>query len=142
MGDTGLLVSLAFSENDIADEDLYRQIMNGSLALNEGMLHENAVAQELVAHGSKLYFYTHYSEEKHRNDIEVDFLISDGSLQKYRVRPIEVKSSKNYTNVSYDAFKKRFKKKVEEGLIVHPKRFQRDQSGYRIPSYMLFCALS
>ena len=87
MGDTDLLVSLAFSENDIADEDLYRQIMNGRLALNEGMLHENAVAQELVAHGSKLCFYTHYSEEKHRNDIEVNFLISDGSLQKYRVRP-------------------------------------------------------
>ena len=88
MGDTGLLVSLAFSENQIADESLYKQIMGGRLALNEGMLHENAIAQELVAQGKKLYFYTHYSEEKHRNDIEVDFLISDGALSKYKVRPM------------------------------------------------------
>ena len=141
MGDTGLLVSLAFSENDIADEDLYRQVMGGKLAINEGMLHENAVAQELVARGRKLYFYAHYSEEKHRNDIEIDFLISDGALQKYKVRPIEVKSSKNYTKASYDSFKKRFGKKVGEGLIVHPKQLQHDQNGYRIPSYMMFCAL-
>lgn len=141
MGDTGLLVSLAFSENDIADENLYKQIMGGRLAINEGMLHENAIAQELVAQGRKLYFYTHYSEEKHRNDIEVDFLVSDGALAKYKVRPIEVKSSKNYTRTSYDGFKKRFGKKVAPGLIVHPKQLQRDQDGYRIPSYMLFCAL-
>ena len=141
MGDTGLLVSLAFSENDIADESLYRQIMGGRLALNEGMLHENAIAQELVAHGRKLYFYTHYSEEKHRNDIEIDFLVSDGALQKHKVRPIEVKSSKNYTKASYDSFKERFGKKVGEGLIVHPKQLQRDSNGYRIPSYMMFCAL-
>ena len=141
LGDTGLLVSLAFSENDIADEQLYRQIMNGRLALNEGMLHENAIAQELVAHGRKLYFYTHYNEEKHRNDIEIDFLISDGALQKYQVLPIEVKSSKNYTNVSYDSFKERFGKKVGEGLIVHPKQLKRYENGYGVPSYMLFCAL-
>lgn len=141
MGDTGLLVSLAFSENDIASEGLYRQIMSGKLALNEGMIHENAIAQELAAHGKKLYFYTHYSEEKHRNDIEVDFLVSDGSLQKHKVRPIEVKSSKNYTKVSYDRFKERFGSKVGEGLVVHPKQLQRDERGYRIPSYMFFCAL-
>ena len=105
------------------------------------MLHENAIAQALVAQGRKLYFYTHYSEEKHRNDIEVDFLVSDGGAAKYRVRPIEVKSAKNYTNVSYDRFKERFGKKVGDGLVVHPKQLQRDQQGYRIPSYMFFCAL-
>ena len=51
------------------------------------------------------------------------------------------KSSKNYTKASYDSFKKRFGKKVGEGLIVHPKQLQRDPNGYRIPSYMMFCAL-
>ena len=141
MGDTGLLVSMAFSENDIADENLYKQIMDGRLSLNEGMLHENAIAQELVAQGRKLYFYTRYSEEKHRNDIEIDFLVSDGGTTRYRVHPIEVKSSKNYTSISYDRFKGQFGKKVGEGLIVHPKQLQRDESGYRVPSYMFFCAL-
>ena len=140
MGDTGLLVSLAFAENDISDDNLYKQIMDGRLSLNEGMLHENAIAQALVANGRKLYFYTHYSEAKHRNDIEIDFLVTDGGSATYRVRPIEVKSSKNYTNVSYDRFKERFSKKVGNGLVVHPKQFQRDDHGYRIPSYMAFCA--
>ena len=141
MGDTGLLVSLAFSENEIADEGLYRQIMNGRLALNAGMIHENAVAQAIAAQGKKLFFYTHYSEEKHRNDIEVDFLLSSGEGARYKVRPIEVKSAKNYTNVSYNRFREKFGKKVGGGLVVHPKQLACDASGCRIPSYMLFCAI-
>ena len=36
MGDTGLLVSLAFAENN-----LYKQIMEGRLSINQGMLYEN-----------------------------------------------------------------------------------------------------
>ena len=95
--DTGLLVSLAFSENELADQDLYKQIMNGKLSLNEGMLYENMIAQMLVSKGKKLFFYTRYNKEKHRNDIETDFLLSNESKTNYKVNPIEVKSSKNYT---------------------------------------------
>ena len=62
MGDTGLLVSHAFSENDVSDGELYREILHGKLSLNEGMLYENAIAQMLVAAGHKLFFYTHYNE--------------------------------------------------------------------------------
>ena len=47
LADTGLLVSLAFSESEIASENLYRSIMAGRLSLSEGMLHENLVAQTL-----------------------------------------------------------------------------------------------
>ncbi len=36
MGDTGLLVSLAFSENQISSMNLYKQIMDGKLSINEG----------------------------------------------------------------------------------------------------------
>jgi predicted AAA+ superfamily ATPase len=75
MGDTGLLVSHAFSENEIMDEQLYKQIMDGKLSLNQGMLYENMIAQMITASGRKLFFYTRYSEEKHRNDIEIDFII-------------------------------------------------------------------
>lgn len=64
MGDTGLLVSLAFNENEILDEQLYKQIMNDRLSLNEGMLYENVIVQMITAKGRKLYFYTRYSEEK------------------------------------------------------------------------------
>ena len=39
----------------------------------------------LVAKGHKLYFYTHYFYEKHRNDIEMDFIISNNSKLKYKM---------------------------------------------------------
>ena len=74
--------------------------MDGKLSLNEGMLYENAIAQIIKAKGKKLYFYTRYNEEKHRNDIEIDFLLSNDSKTNYRINPIEVKSSKNYSAVS------------------------------------------
>ena len=141
MGDTGLLVSLAFSENEITSTNLYKRIMDGKLSLNEGMLHENLVAQMLTAAGKKLYFYTHYSEEKHRNDIEVDFLLSNESKTNTKVCPIEVKSSKNYHAVSYDAFRERFGKRVGASLIVHPKQLVATESGLRLPTYMLPYAL-
>lgn len=139
MGDTGLLVSLAFSESEITSMNLYRQIMEGRLSLNEGMLHENLVAQMLVAKGRKLYFYTHYSEERHRNDIKIDFLVSNESKTNFKVNPIEVKSSKNYSAISYGKFKERFGKRVGTSYIVHPKGFIQDEDGFRIPTYMFFC---
>ncbi|MGB4406020.1 MAG: DUF4143 domain-containing protein [Sphaerochaeta sp.] len=139
MGDTGLLVSLAFSENQISSMNLYNQIMDGKLSLNEGMIYENAIAQTLVAKGKKLYFYTHYSVEKHRNDIEIDFLVTNESKTSIKLYPIEVKSSKNYTTLSYDAFKAKFGKRVGVSYVVHPKTFQIVEEGYKIPSYMFFC---
>lgn len=139
MGDTGLLVSHSFSENELSTMELYRDIIAGKLSINEGMLHENLVAQTLTACGKKLYFYTHYNEEKHRNDIEVDFLVSNDSKLGFKVMPLEVKSSKNYSAISYGKFKERFKERVGESFIVHPKAFSQDETGFRIPTYMLFC---
>lgn len=79
MGDTGLLVSHAFDENELLEDEVYKQILSGRLSMNEGMLYENVIAQMLTANGHKLYFYTHYNDEKHRNDIEIDFLLSNNS---------------------------------------------------------------
>lgn len=72
LGDTGLLVSHAFDENELLEDEVYKQILAGKLEINEGMLYENAIAQMLVANGHKLYFYTHYNEDKHRNDIGIE----------------------------------------------------------------------
>ena len=139
MGDTGLLVSHAFSENEIMDGQLYKQIMDGKLALNEGMLYENVISQMITAMGKKLYFYTRYNIEKHRNDIEIDFLISNDSKIKYRINPIEVKSSKNYTTTSLGRFKEIFGKKVENQIIIHPKNYLKANGITKIPPYMLWC---
>ena len=139
MGDTGLLVSLAFSENEIMEEQLYKQIMNDRLSLNEGMIYENAIAQMIAAKGRKLYFYTHYSEEKHRNDIEIDFLLSNESKTNFRVFPIEVKSSKNYSATSLGRFKDMFGKKIATQYIIHPKNLTVEDMMIKIPPYMFGC---
>lgn len=141
LADTGLLASMAFSEAELEDDGVYRKIMAGKLSLNEGMLHENVIAQTVVSAGRVPYFYTHYSEEKHRNDIEIDFLLSAGTKTSARVVPVEVKSAKNYSAISYDKFKERFGRRIGESMIVHPKGFSADERGLRLPTYMFFCAV-
>lgn len=136
MADTGLLVSLAFSENEIMDQQLYKQIMDGKLSLNEGMLYENAISQMIVAKGKKLYFYTRYSEEKHRNDIEIDFLLSNESKTNFKVFPLEVKSSKNYTTTSLRRFKEVFGKRIATQYIIHPKNLSVEGEVIKLPPYM------
>ncbi len=136
MGDTGLLVSLAFSENELSGRQLYKAIMDGKLSLNEGMIYENAIAQMIAASGRKLYFYSRYSREKHRNDIEIDFLLSNDSKTSFRVFPVEVKSSKNYTTTSFQAFKAAFSRRVGQSIIVHPKPYSAENNIIKIPPYM------
>lgn len=138
MGDTGLLFSHAFSENAIARDSLYKQIMNDKLSINKGMLYENAIAQMLTANGHRLYFYTRYNKELHRNDMEIDFLLSDSASGK--VIPIEVKSSKNYTTSSLTDFKKIYKKRIGKSYIIHPKNYFIKENGtICIPPYMTIC---
>ena len=138
MGDTGLLVSHAFNEKEIADGELYRQILRDNLSINEGMLFENAVAQCLVANGYKLYFYTKYNEDKHRNDIEIDFLISNGSKTKPKIFPIEVKSGKRYETHSLNKFREVFHERIGDSYVIHVKNFEIKDGIICIPAYMTF----
>ncbi len=115
--------------------------MDGKLSINKGMLYENLVAQMIVYQNRKLFFYTHYSGEKHRNDIEIDFLLSNESKTNFKVYPLEVKSSKNYTTTSYAKFKSRFAKRIGSNLVVHPKNLAETDEGLQIPAYMLPFAL-
>ena len=139
MGDTGLLISHAFSENEIVEEDLYHQLLLEKLSVNEGMFFENAIAQELTAKGHKLFFYTHYNEEKHRNDIEIDFLISNKSKTKYKIFPIEVKSTDRYSTVSLERFIEKYKERIGMAYVVHPKNLKVTENILYIPAYMAMC---
>jgi len=62
------------------------KILTGDQSVNLGGIYENAVAQELNAHGFPMYFYN-----SHKNG-ELDFVIE----QAMTVVPIEVKSGKDY----------------------------------------------
>lgn len=140
LGDTGLLTSHAFDENELMEEEIYKGILKGNLSLNNGMLYENAIAQCLVSNNHRLFFYTHYNEEKHRNDIEIDFLISNKSKLNYKLYPIEVKSNKNYSTVSIERFVEKYKDRIDVAYIIHPKKFSRlNEKIICIPSYMTFC---
>ena len=139
MCDTGLLLSHAFNENELLENEVYKQILTDKLSLNEGMLYENLIAQMLTANGHKLYFYTRYSEEKHRNDIEIDFLISNNSKLKYKSFPIEVKSGKRYTTKSLQRFKEVYGKRIGGAYIIHPKNLSVKDDIICIPPYMAMC---
>ena len=62
------------------------KILNGEADINFGSVYENAVAQELFAHGFELNYY-----DSNRHG-EVDFVLE----WEGRVLPIEVKSGKHY----------------------------------------------
>lgn len=139
MGDTGLLVSHAFDENELLENEVYKQILTGKLGLNEGMLYENMIAQMLVANGHRLFFYTHYNGEKRRNDVEIDFLISNNSKLKYRVYPIEVKSGARYSTESLQRFREKYKSRIGGCYIIHPKNLSVKDDILCIPPYMAIC---
>ena len=63
------------------------RILKGDKDINYGSIYENAVSQELAAHGLEPYYYN----SKKRG--ELDFVIEQGG----KVLPIEVKSGKDYT---------------------------------------------
>ena len=81
MSDIGLLTGILY-HNDVLP------IMNDKCGVNLGSVYENVVAQELKAHGFKLYYY----DNKKKG--EVDFLID--SVDLLSALPIEVKSGKDY----------------------------------------------
>lgn len=139
MGDTGLLVSHAFDENELLEDEVYKQILAGRLGLNEGMLYENAIAQMLVANGHRLFFYTQYNAEKRHNDIEIDFIISNNSKTKYKMYPIEVKSGERYSTTSLLRFREKYRARIGECYIIHPRNLAVNDGIICIPPYMTMC---
>lgn len=100
-------------------------------------MYENIIAQMLTANGHKLYFYTHYNDEKHRNDIEIDFVLSNNSKLKYKIYPIEVKSGVKYTITLLVRFKEKYKNRIGESYIVHPRNLMVKNDIVCIPPYMV-----
>lgn len=81
LNDVGLLTYLLYGLNINA-------VLQDERSINLGTVYESVVAQELRAHGFKLYYY----DNKKKG--EVDFLINDYSTTQ--VLPLEIKSGKDY----------------------------------------------
>ena len=82
LNDVGLLTGLLYHNN-------IRPVIDDVRSINLGSVYESVVAQELRAHGHKLFYYDN------RKQGEVDYLIDDHTAMS--ARPIEVKSGKDYT---------------------------------------------
>ena len=139
MGDTGLLVTQLFADNEQTPHEVYRDILLGKLEINEGMFVENAVAQQLVANGRQLFFYSRRDDAANENTMEVDFLISkgyDNAAGRMRVSPIEVKSTKRYGTRSLEKFKAKFGSRVGTQYVLHPKPMSDEGDLVRLPLYM------
>ncbi|MBQ9000858.1 MAG: ATP-binding protein [Eggerthellaceae bacterium] len=138
MADTGLLASMAFSSNEREMPAVYRQVLMGDANVNEGMLAENAVAQQLVASGHDLHFYSQTSKDA-GGRMEIDFLIvrpfADAAM-KPRVSPVEVKSGKRFPTASLDKFCAKFGKRVGTEFLIYPKSLDGDRKRMRLPLYM------
>lgn len=120
MGDTGLLISLAFDERTIAREELYRKLMLDKLELNKGMLVENIVAQMLRCAGHELYFFSSYSKENSENTMEIDFLIRKPTVSnRHNISPVEVKTGKNYTLSSLNKFRAKYSQQLSTSYVLH-----------------------
>lgn len=83
LSDVGLLTTIYGKATKL-------KIVNGAAGINRGGIFENAVAQELTAHGYASYYYVS------KKFGELDFVLEhDG-----HVLPVEVKSGKDYTRHS------------------------------------------
>ena len=137
LGDTGLLISQAFDENELATEDIHRRILFDKIELNEGMLMENVVAQMLVATGRTLYFYSSSDRNDPNNRMEIDFLIANSKIMRRKnISPIEVKSGKNYTLSSLSKFCTKFKAYLNTSYVLHTKDLEIKNGIIYLPLYM------
>ena len=139
MADTGLLVAQLFADSEQTPHEVYRDILLGKLETNEGMFAENAVAQQFVASGRQLFFYSRRDDAANENTMEVDFLISkgyDNAAGRMRVSPVEVKSTKRYGTRSLEKFKAKFGSRVGTQYVLHPKPMSDEGDLVRLPLYM------
>ena len=132
MGDTGLLISLAYKNQDYLNNELYKAILLDRLHVNEGMIIENITAQELRKNGDNIYYYKKTDKEKKQTIMEIDFLIRRDN----KLIPIEVKSSKAYSLSSLKQFKKCFSSKVGLQYVLYDGDIKREEEIIYLPYYM------
>ena len=108
--------------------DVVRGILGERPDINFGAVYENAVAQELAAHGRGLYYF------KNRTMGELDFVVQtdDG-----RVVPVEVKSGKGYRrHVALGKVLSTANYGIEEALVLHEGNLSVDGAVAYCPVYM------
>lgn len=137
MFDTGLLLSMAFDEKELINEEIYKKILFDKLSFNEGMIIENVVSQMLVSQKRKLYFFSKSDRNDSQERMEIDFIISKNKItSKHNIIPIEVKSGKNYTHKSLNKFINKYKDFLGQPIILHQEDLKEEDGVLYLPIYM------
>lgn len=137
MADTGLLISHAFDEKGIVEEEVYKKILFNKLEFNEGMIMENIVAQMLISSNHKLYFYTNSSKTDKNSKMEIDFLIAKDKISsRHNISPIEVKSTNNYTLNSLKKFIAKYNEQLYIPYVLHTADLKEENGIVYLPLYM------
>lgn len=132
MADTGLLVTQTFKDKKFTDNELYRAVLFDRLSINEGMLMENVAAQMLRHKRERLYFYSRSDNLHRENNLEIDFLITNGR----KICPVEVKSGDYRSHSSLDKFKNHFKKEIGDSYILYTRDVKKKDDIIHLPLYM------
>jgi len=137
LGDTGLFVSMAFSENELVSGEVQERLLTGRLEVNAGMLYETLVAQMLRASGHQLYFYVSSGRTDASERMEIDFLVARQDLKRrHNVQPIEVKGTGEYETKSLTKFIGKFGRYLGDACVLHTKDFKQAEDRLFLPIYM------
>ena len=137
MADTGLLLSLAFNERTIVDEQLYPKLLSGKLEFNGGMVVENIVAQMLRAAGHRLFFFSKYRKDNAEERMELDFLIAKNTItSRHNISPIEVKSTARYTLTSLRKCRAKYANNLSTAYVLHTADVKVEDDIVYLPLYM------
>lgn len=131
LADTGLFITLAFKDKDVAENVIYQKLLNDKLSADLGYVYENIVAQMLKAAGHNLFYHT-WPTESGKHNYEIDFLIAQGN----KICPIEVKSSGYKAHASLDAFQKKFSSRILNRYLIYTKDFRKDTDIILLPVFM------
>lgn len=124
LNDVGLLTNILYNHN-------VNPVLQDIKSINLGTVYESVVAQELLAHGFKLFYY----DNKQKG--EVDYLIDD--YNSLRVLPLEVKSGKDYTrHRALTKFLSNEEYAIKEAFVLSNERMVYEKGGVTyIPVYFI-----
>lgn len=120
MHDIGLLSNISFS-------NLFFNILQGDISINEGALTENYVAAELKKNGKGLNYYDKKSKQ------ELDFIFAENN----KITVVEVKSGNNYkSHPSLNIALENYHDRIERTIVLSKFNVEKQNDIIYYPLYM------
>lgn len=137
MGDTGLMISSMYEPGQLAEEDIYTQIENSMLEINNGSFAENLLAQSLIASKDELRYYNTNTRNKRCYRLTIDLLAKkDGDAQERHMDPIVIKKTSYYISSVFKRFFELFPEVHGQPVMIHDGPFFQDKGVLFMPVYM------